>query len=135
MGVLTVVLEKIMNLRDKDGVGRSDPYVIFELEKERLGFDKGFGKKESAKKSNTCNPEYNETFVWTDIDDLNQMELVVKVKDNDVGIDGILGQVEVNLEHEGLSSSPKEVVAVIDPKRFKIFSEEATIHLRITYAA
>jgi hypothetical protein len=29
MGVLTVTLDKCMNLRDKDGIGRSDPYVIF----------------------------------------------------------------------------------------------------------
>jgi hypothetical protein len=27
MGVVTVTLDKCMNLRDKDGVGRSDPYV------------------------------------------------------------------------------------------------------------
>lgn len=27
MGVLTVTLDKCMNLRDKDGIGRSDPYV------------------------------------------------------------------------------------------------------------
>jgi hypothetical protein len=27
MGVVTVTLDKCMNLRDKDGIGRSDPYV------------------------------------------------------------------------------------------------------------
>jgi hypothetical protein len=43
MGVLTVTLDKITNLKDKDGVGRSDPYVKLELKKERLGFDKKFG--------------------------------------------------------------------------------------------
>jgi Ca2+-dependent lipid-binding protein len=51
MGVVTVTLDKCMNLRDKDGVGRSDPYVVLELVKDRIGFDKNFGKKESSKKS------------------------------------------------------------------------------------
>jgi hypothetical protein len=31
MGVVTVTLDKCMNLRDKDGVGRSDPYVTLRL--------------------------------------------------------------------------------------------------------
>ena len=43
MGVLTVLLEKIDHLTDKDGIGRSDPYVKFELEKDKLLFDKGYG--------------------------------------------------------------------------------------------
>jgi hypothetical protein len=38
------------------------------------------------------------------------------------------------LEHAVLSSTPKEVVAVVDPKRFKIFSGEATIHMHISYS-
>lgn len=40
MGVLTVVLKKITNLRDEDGLGKSDPYVKFELEKDKWFFDK-----------------------------------------------------------------------------------------------
>lgn len=134
MGIVTVVLEKIMNLKDSDGVGRSDPYVIFELEKERIGFDKKLGKKESSKKGNTCNPIYNETFTWHDVASLDNINLVIKVMDDDIGRDDVIGKVEVDLEHASLSSTPKEIIAVIDPKRFKIFRKEATIHLKVSYA-
>jgi Ca2+-dependent lipid-binding protein len=133
MGVLTVTLEKVLNIRDKDGMGRSDPYVMFELNKKRLGFDRTFEKHESSRKSNTCNPEFNETFTFVDVEDLNEMELIVKVMDDDIGKDDCLGKVEIDLEFENLSGSPKEIVAVIDPKRFKIFSEEATIHLQLAF--
>lgn len=132
MGVLTVTLVKVMNLRDKDGLGRSDPYVVLELTKERLGFDKGLGKKTSSKKGGTCNPDYNETFTW-EVDDLNKMQLLVKVKDSDIGMDDSLGHVSVDLDQAGLSSSPKEMLAVIDPKHFKFFSKEATIHLLVSF--
>jgi C2 domain len=53
--------------------------VRLTLEKTRIGFDKNYGTKESSKKANTFNPEYNETFTWNDVDDLNNLQLVVKV--------------------------------------------------------
>ena len=48
MGVLTVTLERIDNLKDKDGIGKSDPYVKFRL--EQVGFPEdqhGIEKSES----------------------------------------------------------------------------------------
>jgi Ca2+-dependent lipid-binding protein len=135
MGIVTVTLDKCMHLRDKDGVGKSDPYVIFELKKERVGFDKNYGKKESSRKNNTTNPVYGETFTWHDVADLNNVKLHVRVYDEDIGRDDSLGSAVIDLEHAVLSSQPKEIVAVVDKKRFKVFNnEEATIHLRISYA-
>lgn len=134
MGIVTVKLEKLMNLRDKDGIGRSDPYVIFELEKARIGFDKKYGKKESSRKNNTCNPVYNETFTWHDVENLDNVKLYVKVMDEDIGLDDKLGRVVVDLEHACLSSTPRDIEAVVDAKRFKIFSKEATIHMKVSYA-
>jgi hypothetical protein len=64
---------------------------------------------------------------------LSDMILTVKVMDSDVGLDDSLGHCDVKLEYEGLSSSPKEVIAVVDPKRFRIFAEEAAIYLQISY--
>ena len=133
MGVLTVVLDRIENLRDKDGIGKSDPYVKFELEKNKLVFDRSYGKKESSKKKNDLNPVYNETFVWEDVPELSNMKLKVKVKDEDIGIDKTIGEAEIELELQHLSASPKPVTVVIDPKKFKIFSSEATIHLIISF--
>jgi Ca2+-dependent lipid-binding protein len=120
MGIVTVTLDKCMNLRDKDGVGRSDPYVVFELTKSRIGLDKRYGKKESSKKGGTCNPIFGETFSWHDVDNLDNVKLHVKVMDSDIGLDDSLGHVEVDLEHAVLTSTPKEVVAVVDPKKFKV---------------
>lgn len=135
MGIVTVTLEKIMHLRDGDGIGKSDPYVVFELEKSRIGFDKKYGKKESSKKANTCNPVYNETFTWHDVETLDNVKLYIKVWDDDIGKDDKLGQVVVDLEHACLSSTPREIVSVVDAKRFKILAgQEATIHMKISYA-
>jgi Ca2+-dependent lipid-binding protein len=78
MGVLTVVLVKIANLRDEDGLGKSDPYVKFELEKDKWMFDKTLGKFESTHKKNDCNPEYNETFKFEKVPTMDNMKLHVK---------------------------------------------------------
>ena len=50
MGILTVFLDKIDNLADEDMVGKSDPYVKFELEQDNMVFDKDFGEQKSSKK-------------------------------------------------------------------------------------
>ena len=45
MGVLTVLLKNITNLADEDHIGKSDPYVKFELEQDNLVFDKDYGER------------------------------------------------------------------------------------------
>lgn len=105
-----------------------------EVYKDRIGLDKKYGTKESSRKANTCNPVYGETFTWHGVDDLNNVKLKIRVLDEDIGKDDSLGTVVVDLEHAVLSSTPKDIVAVVDKKRFKVFSEEATIHLKVSYA-
>jgi Ca2+-dependent lipid-binding protein len=78
MGVLTVVLKKIDHLRDKDGLGKSDPYVVFSLETDNWLRDKDLGKYTSTKKKNDISPEYNETFTFHNVSSLNNLELSVK---------------------------------------------------------
>lgn len=78
MGVLTVHLIKILNLRDEDKMGKSDPYVKFELEKDKWMFDKTLGKHQSTKKKNDCNPEYNETFTFENVPTMDNMKLHIK---------------------------------------------------------
>jgi Ca2+-dependent lipid-binding protein len=78
MGVLNVQLIKISNLRDEDKLGKSDPYVKFELEKDKWMFDKTLGKHQSTKKSNDCNPEYNETFTFENVPTMDNMKLHIK---------------------------------------------------------
>jgi Ca2+-dependent lipid-binding protein len=88
--------------------------------------------KQSTTK-NGCNPEFNETFTFEDVTDLNDVILHVKIMDSDIGLDDHLGHCEVKLEYESLTSTPKAVTAVVDPKKFRFFAEEATIHMEISY--
>ena len=80
MGVLTIKLKSISNLLDGDGLGKSDPYVVFELEKDKWVFDKTLAKHTSSKKKNTCNPVYNETFSFPNVPTTNNMKLHVQGK-------------------------------------------------------
>lgn len=129
MGVLTVVLEKVTSLSDGDGVGRSDPYLKFELKKDKLMFDKGYGRKKSSKKRNTLNPEYNEIFVFEDVPSMNNMVLEVDIMDNDVGMDDKIGSVDINLETEGLGETPKSIQVVAPTKK----GGSPTVFLKVSY--
>ena len=75
MGVLTIKLKSISNLIDEDGLGKSDPYVVFELEKDKWLFDKSMGKNKSSKKKNQTSPVYNETFSIPNVPTTNNMKL------------------------------------------------------------
>jgi Ca2+-dependent lipid-binding protein len=135
MGVLTIVLDKMAHLRDADYIGKSDPYVMFELEQDNFILDKNFGKKRSTTKKNDCNPEYDETFTFEDLPSMNNMILHVKVYDNDnAGRDDSLGHCKINLERLGLSEEVKEVQEVIDNKKGEgWFSKKARIHLKLAF--
>ena len=80
MGVLTVLLTRITDLYDEDGVGKSDPYVKFELEKDRWVFDKTLGKHQSSKKKNDVNPEYNETFTFENVPSSTTVNMKLHIK-------------------------------------------------------
>ena len=59
MGVLTVHLDKITDLLDKDSIGTKEPYVRFELsQKQMLGSNKDFGKNYSSKKKGEMHPVF-----------------------------------------------------------------------------
>jgi len=133
MGVVTVVLERITDLRDKDMIGKTDPYIKLHLEQDNLVFDKDYGKHRSSKKANDCNPEYNETFTFNNVPTLDNLALHLSVWDDDIGRDDKVGSCTVDLEKMNLSSTPVHVEKVIDPKRLHFFSHKARIHLKISY--
>eukprot|EP00584_Thalassiosira_punctigera_P001242 CAMPEP_0172525856 /NCGR_PEP_ID=MMETSP1067-20121228/880_1 /TAXON_ID=265564 ORGANISM="Thalassiosira punctigera, Strain Tpunct2005C2" /NCGR_SAMPLE_ID=MMETSP1067 /ASSEMBLY_ACC=CAM_ASM_000444 /LENGTH=67 /DNA_ID=CAMNT_0013309235 /DNA_START=92 /DNA_END=292 /DNA_ORIENTATION=+ len=64
MGILTVFLEKATNLKDEDTIGKSDPYVKFELEQDNLIFDHDMGEMKSTTKQGDLNPVYEEEFIF-----------------------------------------------------------------------
>ena len=131
MGVVTVYLDKIRNLKDEDGIGRSDPYVVFHLEQDNAIFDKGYGKQKSSTKGD-CNPEYGETFTFEDVPSLDRLVLKISVHDEDTGHDDKLGDCEIDLESLNPGAEGNGVQMVIDPKK-GWFSKSATIFLNISY--
>jgi Ca2+-dependent lipid-binding protein len=115
MGVLTIVLDKVTNLRDRDGVGQSDPYVKFHLYQDKIGFNKNYGNKQSSIKGGTLDPVYNETFVFHDVS-LNNLKLSVRIMDSDVGLDDRIGLCDLDLEKEDLNGNLKNIEAVTGKK-------------------
>ena len=130
MGKLIVTLDKVTNLVDEDAIGKSDPYVKFELEQDNLVFDKDFGDQVSSKKKDTCNPEWDETFYFSDIPGLNNMVLKCIVKDDDPIFDDKLGSCKIKLENMGLTSDPVGVDAVVDDNWI---CKDARIFLKLAY--
>ena len=83
MGVLTIFLDKITNLVDKDTIGKADPYVKIHVEHDRWGpIDKNYGNAKSAKKKGELNPVYQETFT-IEIPNLKGLVMQVKVRVQD----------------------------------------------------
>lgn len=129
MGVLTIYLDKVSNLTNKDLGTGSDPYVRFEMEQDNFVGDKDYGFQKSSTKHDDFNPTYGETFHFT-IPTLNNMVLTCKIMDDDVGRDDKLGKCKIKLENLGLSETPMEVEKVIDRN---IISDSGKIYLKLSY--
>ena len=129
MGKLIVFLDKCTNLVDEDTLGKSDPYVKFDLEQDNLIWDKDFGDKTSTKKKDDLNPEWGETFEF-EIPNLNNMVLKVTVKDDDPVFDDKLGYCKIPLEDLGLDENPTGIDRVVDNN---ILCKDARIFLQLSY--
>merc|ERR1711865_800439 len=129
-GELTVVVVKASNLADKDLAGKTDPYVILELEQDNILRDKDYGTQRTTTKKGDCNPEWNETMTFN-IPTLDNMELSVKVYDDDLGRDDKCGKCKIQLEKEGLTESPKRVERVIDRN---LLRSNGKIELLLSYS-
>ena len=103
----------------------------FELEQDNAFFDKDFGEMKSTKKKNEQNPVYGEDFNFN-IPTLNNMELKVKVMDDDVGPDEELGSCKIKLEKLDLGPEPIDIKRKVDNN---IFSPDAYVFLKLSYTA
>lgn len=131
MPLLTVYLVKIINLTNEGRGDEADPYVKFELEQDNALFqsDIDYGEMTSSKKTNIRNPVYHEEFKF-EIPTLENMELKIKVMDDDTGRDDKLGECLINLEKLDLGPIRTEVRRKIDDN---IFSPDAYIFLKLSY--
>ncbi|CAG8460174.1 9620_t:CDS:2 [Cetraspora pellucida] len=85
-GPLKVTVVEAKNLKDEDVLGKSDPYV-------ELWLDKNY-KQKTTTKTNTLNPQYNETFTFH-CDGHRHLHL--RVVDKDMMSDDEIGTGQVNL--------------------------------------
>jgi Ca2+-dependent lipid-binding protein len=136
MTIVTVYLDKITNLRNADTFSKSDPYVVFNLEQDNYLLDKNYGKKISSKKEDDLNPEYGETFEFTDVPTLKNLVLRIRVMDDDIGFDDELGSCVINLEKLKKDGDPMTVEKVIEDKNgVGFFDKKAKIYLKIKYTS
>jgi len=130
MGSLNVFLEKVTNLSDQDLLGKSDPYVVFELEQDNMFLDKDFGRKQSSKKKDDCSPVYNESFTFTDLPGLKNLVLNVKIMEDDIVSDDKIGSCRIKLDKLRLDHGPVRDAWVVDNN---LFSKDAKIFLKLTW--
>ena len=88
------------------------------------------GDKKSSKKKDEPNPVYGETFIWN-IPELKNMELTIKVMDDDIVSDDQIGKTKIKLEDMDFSSG--EPVVVERKVDNNIFAKDAYIYLTIKY--
>mmetsp|Transcript_5907 Transcript_5907/g.13458 ORF Transcript_5907/g.13458 Transcript_5907/m.13458 type:complete len:132 (-) Transcript_5907:113-508(-) len=129
MGILTIYLDKATNLKNKDTAGQSDPYIKFAMEQDNMVRDKDYGEMKSTTKNNELNPVYGETFHFN-IPSLDNMELSVKVMDEDIISDDKMGKCKIKLEKLGLSETPMRVEEKVYNR---IFGKDSYVHLDLSY--
>jgi Ca2+-dependent lipid-binding protein len=131
MGKLTIFLDKVTDLDDDDLIGKSDPYVVFQLEKDGVFLDKNYGTQKSSKKGGTKNPVYGETFVFANLpDNLSEFDLNVKVMDDDPLVDDKLGSCTIHLDKLKLTSHPQEVKGKVDRR---LIRKDAFVVLKLSF--
>merc|ERR1719195_2068860 len=102
-GKLTVGILECKNLKKMDITGASDPYVKIKLldnKGKRIG-----KKKKTTVKMGNLNPYYNESFVFSDVQQeiLRRVSLELVVADYDrIGSSDPIGRVEVGYNRKGL---------------------------------
>lgn len=149
-GTLTVKLVRLTNLRDVDGIGKSDPYVKLQVKQDNWLFDRRYGRHVSSKKTNDLSPEFQEVFTFDDLPSLKNMVLQVRVKDDDVGIDDAIGACDIKLHSFWMKwklgqGEPIEKRCIVDQKKAltnffsklpgsMLFRRKAKAHFELTFS-
>lgn len=131
-GVLTIYLDRLTDLANKDLFSKSDPYVTLSIEQDNWVRDLDYGKQVSSRKNDDLNPVYNEVFHFN-LPTLKNMVLSVRVVDDDGGLtsDDKMGSCKIKLWKLGLNEFPQPVERVIDRN---VISKNGKCHLRLAYS-
>ncbi|KAJ3089423.1 hypothetical protein HK102_006440 [Quaeritorhiza haematococci] len=119
-GILKVVVVEAKELNDKDGLGKSDPYV-------QLWVDKKYVKQTTVKKD-SLTPVWNEEFTFA-VED-GQKYLYIRVLDKDFVHSDTMGEAKFDLS--GVFSSGKVDEWVKLPELMGI-ADKGSVHLKMTF--
>eukprot|EP01012_Entosiphon_sulcatum_P008907 TRINITY_DN148_c0_g1_i1.p1 TRINITY_DN148_c0_g1~~TRINITY_DN148_c0_g1_i1.p1 ORF type:complete len:142 (+),score=46.59 TRINITY_DN148_c0_g1_i1:46-426(+) len=118
---LHVVVVKADNLKNEDKVGKSDPYVVLEID--------GQTQKTSVKKDD-LNPVWNEEFTFANLNRPGHHDLEVTVYDeDDMRRDEKLGHTKFDL-NDLVAGHATEVTKTVD--HHGLTFKKATITLKLT---
>ncbi|KAL9263271.1 Calcium-dependent lipid-binding protein-like protein [Drosera capensis] len=126
-GKLTVTVIKANDLKNKEMIGKSDPYVI-------LGIRPLFKVKTKVIEDN-LNPVWNETFDLI-AEDKETQSLILEVYDEDIGQDKKLGIAKlplIDLKEEREKEIKLRLVSSLDMTTVKDKKDRGTITLKVFY--
>uniref|UniRef100_A0A7S0RWS8 C2 domain-containing protein n=1 Tax=Chlamydomonas leiostraca TaxID=1034604 RepID=A0A7S0RWS8_9CHLO len=117
-GVCTLVIEYAQNLKDKDLLGKQDPYVIVQCGHQTV--------RTRTATDGGKNPVWNETFKLSVI---NENDINFTIKDDDVGVDDVIGTTRLGLAACRERGSDRQALAVFS----KSGKQHGSLHLSATF--
>ncbi|CAN1157751.1 Calcium-dependent lipid-binding protein, partial [Linum perenne] len=126
-GKLTVTLVKANDLKNKEMIGKSDPYVVLYI---RPVF-----KVKSNVVENNLNPVWNQTFELI-AEDKETQSIILEVFDKDIGQDKRLGIVKIpliDLEAESWKDMELRLMPALDMLKVKDKKDRGTLTVKVLY--
>ncbi|GMH21679.1 hypothetical protein Nepgr_023521 [Nepenthes gracilis] len=126
-GELTVKVVKASDLKNKERIGKSDPYVILNI--------RPLFKVKTKVIEDNLNPVWNETFKLI-AEDKETQSLILEVCDKDIGQDKKLGITKlplIDLEAETLKEIELRLFPSLDMTKVKDKKDRGTIKLEVHY--
>ncbi|KAJ7962255.1 synaptotagmin-5-like [Quillaja saponaria] len=126
-GKLTVTVVKANDLKNKEMIGKSDPYVVVYI--------RPLFKVKSKTIENNLNPVWNQTFELI-AEDKETQSLTLEVLDKDIGQDKRLGIVKLpllELEAEKEKEHELRLLSSLDTMKVKDKKDRGTLTIKVLY--
>ncbi|KAL6498787.1 hypothetical protein OROGR_028334 [Orobanche gracilis] len=127
VGKLTVTVIKANDLKNKELIGKSDPYVVAHI--------RPLFKIKTKVVDNNLNPIWNETFELI-AEDKETQSLIFEVLDEDIGDDKRLGIAKlplIELEAETLKELELRLLPALDMLKIKDKKDRGTLTIQVLY--
>ncbi|CAM0905709.1 unnamed protein product [Alopecurus aequalis] len=127
-GKLSVTVVKAMSLKNKELIGKSDPYVTL--------YVRPMFKVKTKVIDDNLNPEWNETFELI-VEDKETQSVIFEVYDEDnLQQDKRLGAAKLavnNIQPETPSEITLKLMQSLDSLKIKDYRDRGSLHLKVTY--